>query len=58
LTFPQQNNISFSQINHSLIIFSFLATFHSFVNARYSDISIDCNDFDADRIIVDHYIAI
>jgi hypothetical protein len=24
-----------------------LATFHSFVNARYSDIPIDCNDFDA-----------
>ena len=24
-----------------------MATFHSFVNARYSDISIDRNDFDA-----------
>jgi hypothetical protein len=23
-----------------------LATFNSFVNARYSDISVDCNDFD------------
>jgi len=22
-----------------------LATFHSFVNATYSDISVDCNDF-------------
>jgi hypothetical protein len=28
-----------------------LATFHSFVNARYSDISIDCNDFDAGFLI-------
>ena len=24
-----------------------MATFHSFVIARYSDIAIDCNDFDA-----------
>jgi hypothetical protein len=24
-----------------------LGTFNSFVNARYSDISVDCNDFDA-----------
>jgi hypothetical protein len=31
--------------------FSFLATFHSFVNARYSDISIDRNDFDAGFLI-------
>ena len=28
-----------------------MATFHSFVNARYSDISIDCNDFDAGFLI-------
>jgi hypothetical protein len=28
-----------------------LATFHSLVNARYSDISIDCNDFDAGLLI-------
>jgi hypothetical protein len=26
-------------------LFSFLATFHSFVNATYSDISVDCHDF-------------
>jgi hypothetical protein len=30
---------------------SFLATFHSFVNPRYSDISIDRNDFDARFLI-------
>jgi hypothetical protein len=35
------------KINHSLIFFSFWATFNSFVNARYSDISADCNDFEA-----------
>jgi hypothetical protein len=35
----------------SLIFFSFLATFHSFVNARYTDISIDRNDFDAGFLI-------
>jgi hypothetical protein len=28
-----------------------LATFHSFVNATYSDISIDCNDFNAGFLI-------
>jgi hypothetical protein len=28
-----------------------LATFHSFVNARYSDISVDCSDFDAGFLI-------
>ena len=28
-----------------------LATFNSFVNARYSDISVDCNDFDAGFLI-------
>jgi hypothetical protein len=28
-----------------------LATFHSFVNARYSDISIDRNDFDVGFLI-------
>jgi hypothetical protein len=28
-----------------------LATFHSFVNARYTDISIDRNDFDAGFLI-------
>ena len=43
--------ISLSKINNSLIIFLFLATFHSFVNARYSDISIDCNDFDAGFLV-------
>jgi hypothetical protein len=31
----------------SSIFFSFWATFNSFVNARYSDISADCNDFEA-----------
>jgi hypothetical protein len=35
-----------SKINHSSIFFSFWATFNSFVNARYSDISVDCNDFE------------
>jgi hypothetical protein len=29
------------------MFFSFWATFNSFVNARYSDISVDCNDFEA-----------
>ena len=38
-------------MNHSSILFSFLATFNSFVNARYSDISVDCNDFDAGFLI-------
>jgi hypothetical protein len=28
-----------------------LATFNSFVNARYSDISVDCSDFDAGFLI-------
>ena len=28
-----------------------MATFHSFLNARYSDISIDRNDFDAGFLI-------
>ena len=28
-----------------------MATFHSFINARYSDISIDRNDFDARFLI-------
>jgi hypothetical protein len=28
-----------------------LATFNSFVNARYSDISVDCNDFEAGFLI-------
>jgi hypothetical protein len=32
------------------IFFSFWATFNSFVNARYSDISVDCNDFEADSL--------
>jgi hypothetical protein len=41
-----------SKINHSSILFSFfLATFNSFVNARYSDISVDCSDFDAGFLI-------
>ena len=31
--------------------FLFLATFNLFVNARYSDISVDCNDFDAGFLI-------
>jgi hypothetical protein len=31
--------------------FSVLGTFNSFVNARYSDISVDCNDFDAGFLI-------
>jgi hypothetical protein len=31
--------------------FSFLATFHSFLNARYTDILIDRNDFDAGFLI-------
>ena len=43
--------ISLSKIDNSLIFFSFLATFHSFVNARYSDISIDRNDFDVGFLI-------
>ena len=29
-----------------------MATFHSFVNARYRDISIDRNDFDAGFFII------
>ena len=29
------------------MFFSFSVTFNSFVNARYSDISVDCNDFEA-----------
>jgi hypothetical protein len=46
---------------------SFWATFNSFVNARYIDISVDCNDFEAgfliayrktDLIVIEHYIAI
>jgi hypothetical protein len=42
------NKIIFlSKINYSSILFSFLATFNSFGNARYSDILVDCNDFDA-----------
>jgi hypothetical protein len=28
-----------------------LATFNSFVNARYSDMSADCNDFEAGFLI-------
>jgi hypothetical protein len=40
-----------SKINHSSIFFSFWATFNSFVNARYSDISVDCSDFDAGFLI-------
>ena len=32
-------------------MFSCFASFHSFVNARQSDISIDCNDFDAGFLI-------
>jgi hypothetical protein len=32
-------------------LFSFLATFNSFANARYSDISVDCNDFEAGFLI-------
>jgi hypothetical protein len=28
-----------------------VATFNSFVNARYSDISVDCNDFEAGFLI-------
>jgi hypothetical protein len=35
----------------ALCIFSFLATVHSFVNARYSDISFDHNDYDAGFLI-------
>jgi hypothetical protein len=31
--------------------FSFWATFNSFVSARYSDISVDCNDFEAGFLI-------
>jgi hypothetical protein len=46
------NNIVFlSKINHSSIFFSFWATFNSFVNARYIDISVDCNDFEAGLLI-------
>jgi hypothetical protein len=33
------------------VFFSFWATFNSFVNARYSDISVDCNDFEAGFLI-------
>jgi hypothetical protein len=40
---------SYQRVNSTR--FSFLATFHSFVNARYSDISIHCNDFDAGLLI-------
>ena len=29
----------------------FWATFNSFVNARYRNISVDCNDFDAGFLI-------
>jgi hypothetical protein len=36
---------------HSLVEIIFFATFHSFVNARYSGISIDRNDFDARFLI-------
>ena len=32
-------------------MFFFSATFNSFVNARYSDISVDCNDFEAGFLI-------
>jgi hypothetical protein len=35
----------------SSIFFSFWATIISFVNARYSDISVDCNDFEAGFLI-------
>jgi hypothetical protein len=46
------NKIVFlSKINHSSIFFSFWAIFNSFVNARYSDISVDCNDFEAGFLI-------
>jgi hypothetical protein len=41
-----------SKINHSSIFFSFWATFNSFVNARYSYISVDCNDFEANKSLV------
>jgi hypothetical protein len=47
-----------SKINHSSILFSFWATFNSFVNARYSDISVDCNDFKAGFLITYRNIAI
>ena len=33
------------------MFFSFWATFNSFVNARYSDISVDCNDIEAGFLI-------
>jgi hypothetical protein len=33
------------------MFFSFWATFNSFVIARYSDISVDCNDFEAGFLI-------
>jgi hypothetical protein len=35
-----------------------LATFNSFVNARYNDISVDCNDFDAGFLITYRKISI
>jgi hypothetical protein len=41
----------FLKKTQTIIVFSFLATFHSFVNARYSDISIDCNDFNAGFLV-------
>jgi hypothetical protein len=48
--FEMTANFSYSifKKNQSFInIFSFWATFNSFVNARYNDISVDCNDFEA-----------
>jgi hypothetical protein len=51
LHFDQSGFQNVNMINHSSIFFSFWATFNSFVNARYSDISVDFNDFEAGFLI-------
>jgi hypothetical protein len=39
------------QMRPPTIFRSFWATFNSFVNARYRDISVDCSDFEAGFLI-------